>query len=988
MHLKGAVGLGLLALTAVAVAQQVAQPTSRARGVSNGAPAAEAKAPAPRQRPRQQAAAPGAGRQAGQLIPRRPFPKTPTEQLAIPDLDTGRLIVKFVDEVKARSGTRAVQSASGYDLAGFNAIIDRFGLSVRCALSPPLEKLAEIEARAAAHSGVAQPDLAGMTYVEGADGVPMAAAAALNNLDYVEFVEYEQLTVPKQLGACCLVSNHLCIEDLTLQQCTDAGGVWLGDGSTCGGPQCAICCLADDACVQDVSPDWCSAAAGAFIEGEYDCTTFDCSEVDEPDCGVPITGDCFDPGNGTPYCLDELCCLAVCEVDPFCCDDTLEVIWPGRDFSGVGHWDPWCADHALELCSGDFDGGNKPANPVFNPLNPTENLSDAQGYMTANGWTDPPEANIRNALRYNADGYDGGVPGANLLDGFSGEGFSLQGLWDIGEILIDSGLADENLTRGATIKIGVIETAAFVDNALGPDAPYQHEDLDGKVITETEPGNRFLIIPGSSQSTGDHGTATLGIIGAIDHDAAGNPVSGLSPAASLAEEVGMVGMAPDAELYFFSDATVGGGGLIDAIGRALAVGFGPGDVLSFSIGPGGCGTVNNMGGAATLVSVATSLGITSCLAAGNDCCNLDTVPWNETGAIVVGACYPGVGPVFNQYCRLPFSNSCQGCAEGPVGRTRVDTSAWGEAVATLGYGDLFIGASNNIHNRSYTNTFGGTSAAAPMIASLVASLQGLSKMMWGIPLSPVTIRSIISGHGFTQCGFLSSADVPGSAGVDGFGCTENTWIYSHGDWDMGENANLIALPGSNVAFTSAFRCGEEIIKGGFFDGNPLVDELEILVGYLLFGNVFSIKASDETYLVIASEFMSPSGPGVSDRGDIITGDMTDVLIRAHADVPAVTDISIFAETYVTGGSGVMLVWLYSFDFSRWLVAGVAFVDDTPDVVYQFPIGNAAQFVRSSDDAILIRVQTVSQPFMPDYQVYHDWIGVGVTGNPFIPSPGG
>ena len=74
----------------------------------------------------------------------------------------------------------------------------------------------------------------------------------------------------------------------------------------------------------------------------------------------------------------------------------------------------------------------------------------------------------------------------------------------------------------------------------------------------------------------------------------------------------------------------------------------------------------------------------------------------------------------------------------------------------------------------------------------------------------------------------------------------------------------------------------------------------------------------------------------------------------------------------------MLLYLYSWDLGQWLIGGVSFVGGIPDMAAVFPIGNAAQFVRDSDNLMLIRIQTISQPFLPDYQVFHDWIGVGVS----------
>jgi len=51
-------------------------------------------------------------------------------------------------------------------------------------------------------------------------------------------------------------------------------------------------------------------------------------------CGDPNAGSCCE-ANGSPFCDDAACCLAVCAVDPFCCD----VIW-----------DNACANQAQQIC--------------------------------------------------------------------------------------------------------------------------------------------------------------------------------------------------------------------------------------------------------------------------------------------------------------------------------------------------------------------------------------------------------------------------------------------------------------------------------------------------------------------------------------------------------------------------------------------------------------------------------------------------------------
>ncbi len=65
-------------------------------------------------------------------------------------------------------------------------------------------------------------------------------------------------------------------------------------------------------------------AAGALCTGSF---------AQNPNC--PGAGSCTEP-NGTPGCDDEVCCNAVCSVDPFCCNN---------------NWDQACANEAVLVCN-------------------------------------------------------------------------------------------------------------------------------------------------------------------------------------------------------------------------------------------------------------------------------------------------------------------------------------------------------------------------------------------------------------------------------------------------------------------------------------------------------------------------------------------------------------------------------------------------------------------------------------------------------------
>jgi serine protease len=75
--------------------------------------------------------------------------------------------------------------------------------------------------------------------------------------------------------------------------------------------------------------------------------------------------------------------------------------------------------------------------------------------------------------------------------------------------------------------------------------------------------------------------------------------------------------------------------------------------------------------------------------------------------------------------------------------SRVDLNGWGESVVTCGYGDLQGGP----ETQWYTGYFSGTSSASPIICGSVASLQGMCKAQWGMPLNGPLAARILSQTG-------------------------------------------------------------------------------------------------------------------------------------------------------------------------------------------------------------------------------------------------
>ena len=81
---------------------------------------------------------------------------------------------------------------------------------------------------------------------------------------------------------------------------------------------------------------------------------------------------------------------------------------------------------------------------------------------------------------------------------------------------------------------------------------------------------------------------------------------------------------------------------------------------------------------------------------------------------------------------------------------KVVANGWYSSVATLGYGGLFYPGSDL--KQSYTSTFGGTSAAAPQVAGVIASIQGAAKRQNGASLTVAEIRTLLETHGTSISG--------------------------------------------------------------------------------------------------------------------------------------------------------------------------------------------------------------------------------------------
>ncbi|MEZ4648417.1 MAG: FlgD immunoglobulin-like domain containing protein [Candidatus Eisenbacteria bacterium] len=76
--------------------------------------------------------------------------------------------------------------------------------------------------------------------------------------------------------------------------------------------------------------------------------------------------------------------------------------------------------------------------------------------------------------------------------------------------------------------------------------------------------------------------------------------------------------------------------------------------------------------------------------------------------------------------------------------SRMDVHAWGSQIVTTGYGNLYNGGTSSSW---YTNNFGGTSGASPMVTGASLCVQGVAKARFGAPLTPPELRALLADTG-------------------------------------------------------------------------------------------------------------------------------------------------------------------------------------------------------------------------------------------------
>ncbi|VAW41942.1 Microbial collagenase [hydrothermal vent metagenome] len=265
-----------------------------------------------------------------------------------------------------------------------------------------------------------------------------------------------------------------------------------------------------------------------------------------------------------------------------------------------------------------------------------------------------------------------------------------------------------------------------------------HEDFTSKSPTIIYGDNR----DGVGSYKGNHGTAVLGQVIADDNS------------------VGVVGIAPSVSSVrmtsHYDSATGTALNVADAI-LAVIPSMDVGDSLLLEVQRSFLPTETDDADF-DAIRLAVAHGIVVVEAAGNGNANLDTyadalgdnilnrggADFRESGAIIVGASESAL-----PHNRASFSNF----------GSRIDCYGWGENVVSCGYGDLDAGTGDN---SSYTDTFGGTSSASPIVTGAAILLQGMYEANTGTRLSPLQMRALLSDP---TTGTAQGGGVAGNIGV-------------------------------------------------------------------------------------------------------------------------------------------------------------------------------------------------------------------------------
>lgn len=721
--------------------------------------------------------------------------------------------------------------------------------------------------------------------------------------------------------------------------------------------------------------------------------------------GYTISGPCLVATPGTVGCNQTPCCVLVCRQDPTCCESEWDegcvqlAIAGTVDPDGTGPLGPTCSGSVLD--------------PAVFPRNGTSPLltgglvSSGQGAASARGFqvfttgrpmlapgapippgtpiplgTLPSVNSTQASSRSNPKSNLGTL--SFLATGYRGGGLDFQS-WE--SLILQLGLNPQAVGYGQGTTVAVLDYSAFVN----------HEDLKNRVTPES--GQTILLLQ-SPPLNPQHGTAVLGAIGAENNNA------------------GVTGVAWGAALRFYPIASREEGfRMSNAMANAI-VDLDQGDVIVLPLSFGQQAGTELAGltiltdpSVFLLATLAGQSGIAVLASAGNDSAPVVTSPDGEldSGAIVVGACWPGQQLGFNpqdgtpaqlafpgnNYCRMPQSNF----SDPEATANAVHGSAWGAGVATTGWiepglyrGDNASSDPLQVNNlRTYSAQFGGTSAAVAMMAGWAACVQGFAKAYGDAPLGtfipgpglPPQLRSQLTrtSNVHKQCGEDYSTAFPGfplngSAAVGDLLRTQQ------------QVARIGGFPNCGPTLTSIVANTPGGSGGGSSGGRVYT----VITGTLESGSGNSLVTTDGRFMRIAAVRRRAGSQGLGAMQPLlypITGGTTDLQIERKVSSPPqdLTVIGLQARSRIALQAPVYeLVYFYNFALQRWQAAGSAYLSATAlGALVALPAGDLTQFALSNSaggSTLYGRVYTVGFT-QGVYSVLHDRVDLDVGENILI-----
>jgi hypothetical protein len=316
---------------------------------------------------------------------------------------------------------------------------------------------------------------------------------------------------------------------------------------------------------------------------------------------------------------------------------------------------------------------------------------------------------------------------------------------------------------------------------------FDHEDFPVVMDIRSGPNSSALPI---------HGTAVVGVLSAAHN------------------EFGTHGAVPAAQPYVDDDLA----GIAALRSSVLRNGDSMVIELAFALDPKGyCTGMPGNTAAVPLerddsvfsqIAQLTANGVAVFEPAGNQALDLDAPCWNgelsrvgrDSGAVLVAA------TAVNS-CGASASNQLTAASFSNYG-SRIDANSWGQCVTTTGWnGDLFL--PNGDERQRYTQSFGGTSSATPIVMGAGMAVQGWQKARTGRVYNARTVRSILQNFGTVTTGPRFIARQPDVGFTLG-------WLSYDSDGDGVTNGDeLSAGRLANISTRGQVGSGNNVMIAGF-----------------------------------------------------------------------------------------------------------------------------------------------------------------------------